>query len=103
MKIIKYIGSILFDIGKVIVGICAVLLLLGIVALIAMGILYVICGTSALVCKLFGNNPYVLCGCIVLWLVGLISLFEGINPIKGFGKEIVNIKNYFINKWNEIN
>jgi len=102
MKIFKYIGSILFDVGKVILGIGIGVLVIGIVALLAVGILCVICGTSAFVSKLFGGNMYVLCGCCILWLIGLFSWSEGINPIKGTKETIIDIKNYFVDKWNEI-
>jgi F0F1-type ATP synthase assembly protein I len=103
MKILKYIGSILFDAGKILVEICALLLILGVVGAIAIGILIVIAGSSGLVSKLFGGNEYVLYGCMILWVVGIFSLFEGANPIKGIIGIVIDIKHYFIKKWNKIN
>lgn len=103
MKIVKYIGNILFDVGKIIIELCAVVLLLGLVGLSAFGVLFIVAGSSGLVSKLFGGNEYVLYGCMMLWVVGLFSLFEGVNPIKGVKGIFIDIKNYFIKKWTEIN
>lgn len=103
MKILKYIGSITFDIGKVAIGICALLLLLVLVGLLAMGVLIIIAGSSAFISKIFGGNEIVLYGCMFLWVVGLFSLYEGVNPIKSIKRTVIDIKNYFIKKWSQIN
>lgn len=102
MKILKFLKNILKDISSIILFLIILLVVTAVVGTIGTGGLFIILYTSCRFSTLFNNSIIILAISLVIWTFGLECLFSWKNPIKEIKGDIVNIKNYFKKKWNEV-
>jgi hypothetical protein len=103
VKVLKFIGSLLIDILKIILIIIGSIIGIGLIAggivLFAVISLY----PMSTIAHIFHNSWMTLLVCFLLYIISLSALIHHMSPIYLMKEMFILFKGYLINKWNRIN